>query len=539
MGKGFSELPEQHILSRSVLQLQWGHKVIALGTPAPFQLKELATRRGNTTQGKAREVEAVPQHQHDAAPGPIEVHDSDSDLDDDGERLPLDIHVIHDREYRLGQGPKLYAVYDGTAPGLYDKIGAMYQSMGNPGDVKIQKWNNEASAARSLRRAGISAQVPPSFLPSEIDSILAVALQDVHLTDAAIDSESSATAAGSQQDRHEAHLTIDLRGEQERVPADEHVPREHDGTLIQAQPSSRSDDSSSERSTYTLYGNPTRRHRAGGASGSARLEVPQGPPPPYEDMPPAQPALSEALGRQPPPSLLGNAQLAAPSVDPVNVSGSLGSHVASAPPSAQPPAQALVHSPAQAPAQPPIHGPAQLHVQPSPSVATGVVARAGHWAPCTHPLARPEFPVPLISLCSLQNTPYGPLSYRPEPPTSFSHRNPSPIWTPPNDYTPPMDSGPEWRGPSATYQWPGDIPDVGEEYAWTVVIRGPRVGIYRHAREFQSAIQDAWRYNIDEYGATESKRFRFYEGAVLYFRDHRAKGRAKEFFPRMPPLPVT
>lgn len=50
------------------------------------------------------------------------MHDSDSENhDDEGEQLPLDLDFVHDQEYRPGHGPKLYAVFNGNAPGLYDK----------------------------------------------------------------------------------------------------------------------------------------------------------------------------------------------------------------------------------------------------------------------------------------------------------------------------------------------------------------------------------------------------------------------------------
>ena len=81
----------------------------------------------------------------------------------------------------------------------------------------------------------------------------------------------------------------------------------------------------------------------------------------------------------------------------------------------------------------------------------------------------------------MEMTRYGPLSYRTaDPPAGrVCHKWPSPDWRPPNDYTPPMNRGAEWRGPSTSYNWPDDTPEQGEENRWYVVIRGPRVGIYR------------------------------------------------------------
>lgn len=52
----------------------------------------------------------------------MEACDGDSEgRGGEGERLTLDLDVIHDQGYREGYGPTLYAVYDGGDPGLYDK----------------------------------------------------------------------------------------------------------------------------------------------------------------------------------------------------------------------------------------------------------------------------------------------------------------------------------------------------------------------------------------------------------------------------------
>lgn len=57
-------------------------------------------------------------------------HDGDPERrDDEGEQLPLDLDFIHDHEYRAGHGPKLYAVFNGEVPGLYDKYVCYWNSV--------------------------------------------------------------------------------------------------------------------------------------------------------------------------------------------------------------------------------------------------------------------------------------------------------------------------------------------------------------------------------------------------------------------------
>lgn len=45
-------------------------------------------------------------------------------------------------------------------------------------------------------------------------------------------------------------------------------------------------------------------------------------------------------------------------------------------------------------------------------------------------------------------------------------------------------------------------------------------------------MQETWRYPAESFGATESKTFKYYKSAALYFRDHRDRGRLNEFLGR-------
>lgn len=264
---------------------------------------------------------------------------------------------------------------------------------------------------------------------------------------------------------------------------------------------SRRGSSTSERSTYTLLGspsistgsavgNPSPTNSGQSAVRSGPVEARRSPPPAYEAvLTSAAPAMEHSR----PVSLLGNVR---PSPETVNSDGIPGSL---APNAASPSVARLSHQSFDQP-----HSTATSAAPSGSSSATMSLESAHPSRPSTSTVRpNPElnrssmciftvrvqaswrrlpaqhFPVPLADLLPMAATRCGPLSYRTKPPTSSSHRNPSTSWTPPNDYTPPMNRGPEWRGPSLTYPWPDDEPPAGEEHAWYVVIRGPRVGIYR------------------------------------------------------------